>query len=85
MVYGRFAVREGPVGRAELLEREPKGGIRRAYQLEHWRVRYLEPPPAGYPSEARPEWVTVRTDAEDLRRGPDRVPPAKDFGRRVPA
>ena len=87
MVFEQFAVREKPLGRAELLEREPKRGIRRAYQLEHWRVRYLGPPPDGcpHPSQARPEWVTIRTDAEDLRAGPDRVPLSPiDFGPTVP-
>lgn len=85
-VFERFATREKPLGRAELLEREPKGGIRRAHQLEHWRVRYLEASPENYPHPGRPDWVTVRTDAEDLRDGPERVPPApEDFGYRVPA
>ncbi len=86
MVFERFAVREKPLGRAKLLEREPPRGIRRAYALEHWRVRYLDPPPDGYRHPERPAWVTVRTDAEDLRTGPDRVPSSPiDYGPRVNA
>lgn len=87
VVFERFAVRERPIGRAELIERDAPGGLllRRGGQLETWRVRYLDPLPEDYPHPARPEWVTIRTDADDLCTGPERVPSCGDLGPCVPA
>lgn len=97
-VYRFFARREGPIGSAELVERERPvpdhflGALRRGGQLESWRVRYLDGKPDGdpsrhplgnpHPSAARPEWVTIRTDEPDLR--PGAPPPPVDYGPSVP-
>lgn len=88
-VYTSFATREGPIGRAELVERDRPvaghslGALGRGGQLESWRVRYLDGPPDGYPHPLRPEWVTIRTDEPDLR--PGAPPPPEDYGPSVNA
>lgn len=79
MVYRRFATRQSPIGRAELLQRVSGGLLPRGGQLEHWRVRYLDSPGADFSeNRPRPQSVTVRTDEPDLR--PNTESPPRDYG-----
>ena len=68
MIYRYFATRQSPAGRAELIERVETGPLHRGGQLEHWRVRYLDPPDEDSADDRiPPESVTIRTDEPDLR------------------